>query len=76
MQIRKRNSKIHKQSGLTVIGFIIVLSIALFVAFLGMKIAPLYMEYYAVVKAMNEMSEEKGNARRGPSHQDKPQRWR
>jgi hypothetical protein len=66
MQIRKWNSNIHKQGGLTVVGFIIVLSIALFVAFLGMKIAPLYMEYYAVVKAMNQMSEEKGTARMSP----------
>lgn len=59
--------KTHKQGGLTVIGFVIVLSIALFVAYLGMKIGPIYMEYYSVVSAMNDMAKEKGNARKSPT---------
>jgi Tfp pilus assembly major pilin PilA len=63
---RTRIAKTRKQGGLTLIGFIIVLSIALFVAYLGMKIGPKYMEYYAVVSAMNDMSEEKGNAKKSP----------
>ena len=64
---RKRTLKTHKQGGLTVIGFVIVLSIALFVVFLGMKIGPIYMEYYSVVSAMNDMAAEKGNARKSPT---------
>jgi Tfp pilus assembly major pilin PilA len=63
---RTRIAKTRKQGGLTLIGFIIVLSIALFVAYVGMKIGPIYMEYYSVVSAMNDMSEEKGNAKKSP----------
>ncbi len=66
MANRTQIAKTRKQGGLTLIGFIIVLSIALFVAYLGMKIGPKYMEYYAVVSAMNDMSEEKGNAKKSP----------
>ena len=67
MANRTRVAKIRKQGGLTLIGFIIVLSIALFVAYLGMKIAPKYMEYYSVVSAMNDMSAEPGNAQKSVS---------
>jgi hypothetical protein len=56
----------RKQGGLTLIGFIIVLSLALFVAYLGMKIGPKYIEYYSVVSAMNDMSKEQGNAKKSP----------
>ena len=59
--------KIHKQRGLTLIGFIIVLGIALFVAYLGMKIVPIYIEYYSVVTAMDDIAAEKGNARKPPN---------
>ena len=58
--------KIHKQKGLSLIGFILVLSLALFVSFLGMKIGPIYMEYFAVVSAMDDMASERGNAKRSP----------
>ena len=59
--------KVRKQNGLTLIGFIIVLSIVLFVSFIGMKIVPMYMEYYAVVSAMNGVAAERGSARRSPA---------
>ncbi len=59
-------AKTRKQGGLTLISFIIVLSLALFVAYLGMKIGPIYMEYYSVVSAMNDMAEEKGNDKKSP----------
>ena len=58
--------KIKKQSGMTLIGFIIVLSIVLFISFIGMKIAPIYMEYYSVVSAMNGVAEERGSANYSP----------
>ena len=58
--------KIHKQSGITLIGFIIVLAIALFVSFIGMKIGPIYIDNFAVVRAMNEIAEEKGSSRKSP----------
>ena len=55
--------KIYKQRGITLIGFIFVLSFALFIAFIGMKIGPIYMEYYSVVSAMNGVASERGSAK-------------
>ena len=66
MANKTRTVNTRKQGGLTLIGFIIVLSIALFVAYLGMKIGPKYMEYYSVVSALNDMSKETGNAKKTP----------
>lgn len=58
--------KIQKQRGITLIGFIIVLSFAIFISFIGMKIGPLYMEYYSVVSAMNGVASERGSANLSP----------
>ena len=58
--------KVKKQSGMTLIGFIIVLGFVLFLSFIGMKIAPIYMEYYSVVSAMNGVAKERGSARLSP----------
>ena len=58
--------RVRKQGGLTLIGFIIVLAITIFVAFIGMKIVPIYMEYYSVVSAMNGVASERGSARLSP----------
>ncbi len=58
--------KINKQSGMTLIGFIIVLSFVIFLSFIGMKIGPIYMEYYGVVSAMNGVADEQGSARLSP----------
>lgn len=43
----------RKQRGITLIGFIIVLVVAGFFAYMGMILGPTYSEYYGVVKAMN-----------------------
>ena len=43
----------RKQRGITLIGFIIVLVVAGFFAYMGMILGPTYTEYYGVVKAMN-----------------------
>ena len=58
--------KIHKQSGMTLIGFIFVLSFVIFLSFIGMKIGPIYMEYYSVVSAMNGVAKERGSANFSP----------
>ncbi len=39
---------IHKQRGLTLIGFLFVLVLGLFFAYTGMKIIPSYLEYNAL----------------------------
>ena len=58
--------KIYKQRGITLIGFIFVLSFALFISFIGMKIGPIYMEYWSVVSAMNGVASERGSANFSP----------
>ena len=58
--------KVYKQSGMTLIGFMIVLSLVIFITFIGMKIGPIYMEYYSVVSAMNGVASERGSARYSP----------
>ena len=58
--------KIHKQQGISLLGYIIVLIVALFVFFLGMRLMPIYMEYYSVVSAMNDVASERGSARLSP----------
>ena len=58
--------KIGKENGLTIIGFLIVLSVAMFFAFVGMRIAPIYLEYYSVVSAMNGVAAERGSSQYTP----------
>jgi Tfp pilus assembly major pilin PilA len=50
-----------RQSGITLIGFVIILIVLGFFAFMGMKLVPSYLEYMGVVKAMNQMAVEPGN---------------
>lgn len=47
-----------KQSGITLIGFIVVLAVAGFFAFMAMKLVPAYTEYMGVAKAMNQIATE------------------
>lgn len=47
-----------KQSGITLIGFIVVLAVAGFFAYMAMKLVPAYTEYAGVVKAMNQIGTE------------------
>jgi len=58
--------KIHQQRGMTLIGFVMVMSVVIFAAFIGMKVGPLYLEYYSVVTALKGIAAEKGSARITP----------
>ena len=49
--------KIRKQNGLTLVGFAIVLVLALFFAYVGMRIVPIYLEYHALVNAMEQLEQ-------------------
>lgn len=48
----------RRQSGLTLIGFIIVLAVALFFIYAGMRVIPMYIEYHALVTSMNSLEED------------------
>jgi Tfp pilus assembly major pilin PilA len=50
--------------GITLIGFLIVLCVAGFFAYLAMKLLPMYIEYFGVVKAMEMVKNEPGSSQK------------
>jgi len=59
--------KVRKDSGLTLIGFLIVLSVTLFFAYAGMRVIPMYLEYYALVNAMELLEKDPQSASLSPA---------
>jgi hypothetical protein len=55
------------QGGMTLIGFIIVLALVGFFAYIAMKLVPMYSEYYAVKQALKGLQQEPGIANRDPA---------
>ncbi|GAA4862808.1 DUF4845 domain-containing protein [Luteimonas vadosa] len=55
------------QRGITLIGFIVVLGVVGLFAYVGMKLFPMYMEYYGVKQAMRELASEPGVATYEPA---------
>ena len=56
----------NKQQGITLIGFLFVLAIAGFFAYMAMKLVPAYSEYMGVVKAMKAVASEPDLATKSP----------
>lgn len=56
-----------RQSGITLMSFLIVLAVVGFSAFIAMKLFPMYQEYYAVRTAMKGLSDEPGVGDMDPS---------
>jgi len=54
--------KIRSQQGLSIVGFLIVLSLVIFTSYIGMRLWPIYYNHYAVVNAMNAVAAERGSA--------------
>ena len=54
------------QGGITLLGFIIVLSVVGLFAYVGMKLFPMYSEYYSVRSAMKGLANEPGNGNTEP----------
>jgi hypothetical protein len=55
------------QGGMTLIGFIIVLALVGFFAYIAMKLVPMYSEYYAVKQALKGLKAEPGIANKDPA---------
>lgn len=53
---------VRKQQGLSIIGFILVLAMIVFVVFIGMRLWPIYYNHFSVVNAMNSVAEQRGSA--------------
>lgn len=52
----------RKVKGITLIGFVIILVVAGFFAYVAMRLIPAYTEYFGVVKSMDQLSKEPGVA--------------
>ena len=50
----------RKQSGLSLIGFLVVLAVGSFFVYCGMKLVPMYTEFYAVKQSLKGVAEEPG----------------
>ena len=65
---RKRGKAMKRtQSGMTLIGFVIVLAVVGLFAYVGMKLIPMYSEYYAVKQALKGLQAEPGIADKDPA---------
>lgn len=57
----------QSQEGLTLLGFAIVVVVVGIFALVGMRLFPIYSEYYNVVGAMENLSNQPGIATKSPS---------
>ncbi len=59
--------QLSRQRGITLLGLIMVLFLIGFAAFIGMKLLPVYQEYFSVVQGMKSVAAQPGIAnRQGP----------
>jgi hypothetical protein len=57
----------RKQSGMTLLSFVIVLAVVGFAAYLAMRLFPMYQEYYAVKSSLKGLANEQGVADMDPA---------
>lgn len=57
----------RRQRGMTLIGFVIVLAVVGFFAYVAMKLVPMYTEYYSVKQALKGLANEPGIAGQDPA---------
>jgi len=53
---------IRRNSGLTLLGFLIVLSVTLFFAYAAMRLVPMYLEYNALGNALELLQKDPGSS--------------
>ncbi len=56
----------NSQGGITLLGFVIVLAVVGLFAYVGMKLFPMYSEYYSVRSALKGLAQEPGIANTDP----------
>ena len=56
----------QSQRGVTLLGFVVILIVAGFFAYIAMRLIPVYIEDYSVLKCMQEVAEEPGVAQKTP----------
>jgi hypothetical protein len=56
----------YRNRGITLIGFLMLMAVVGFFAYLAMRLIPMYSEYMGVVKSMQQIKEEPGAANMSP----------
>ncbi len=56
------------QSGISLVGFIVMLGVAGVFIYMGMKVIPMYSEYYSVKQSLDGMAKEPGVADATPAN--------
>jgi len=56
----------RKQQGMTLLSFVVVLAVVGFFLYVGMKLFPMYQEYYQVRSAMKGLANEPGSGDMSP----------
>jgi hypothetical protein len=56
----------NRQKGITFVGFVMVLAIVGFFAYVAMRLVPIYIEYFSVKSAMKAVAAERGAAEMQP----------
>lgn len=56
----KNAHNVAMQKGITLIGFVFILIVLGFFAYLGMRIIPMYIEYFSVVKSIKHVASQPG----------------
>lgn len=49
-----RNTRSARQSGLTILGFLLVAAVVVIFAMVGFRVTPSYIEYYSVKRALDD----------------------
>ncbi len=57
----------NKQRGMTLTSFLVVLIVVAFALYVGMKLLPMYQEYYSVRTALKGLANEPGSADMDPT---------
>jgi hypothetical protein len=55
-----------RQRGMTLIGFFMVLAVGCFFAFIGLKLFPVYKEYFSIKQAMSSVQSQPGVSKKSP----------
>jgi hypothetical protein len=56
--LNKQQSNTEKQKGMTFLGILIIVGLLVFIAIVGMKMMPAYIEFMAVKKVIHAMGQE------------------
>ena len=60
------NKHLAQARGMTLLGFLMVLALVLFAAYLGIKLVPIYLNHFSVVSEMRAIAGEPGAANTAP----------